>query len=125
MSRDFFINCVPQFAIRKNHESVAQRLQQQHNSIQTQHHITMSDPEAASNESSPLLPSDDSATATHSRDSSINSATLDLKQELEQPWPATFDRGIQILAGPVMDEKSIDGFTRSPSVRARYLKKVR
>ena len=89
------------------------------------------DPELpSSTEASPLLPSFDvspstSNSTTHSRDSSVASITgLDLKEELEQPWPATFDRGIQILAGPIMDEKSIDGFTKSPSVRARYFKKV-
>jgi hypothetical protein len=93
-----------------------------------------SDPEAPSpaqsTEASPLLPSDISTTSSsqvHSRESSLNSTDLknELKNELEQPWPATFDRGIQLLAGPIMDEKSIDGFTKSPSVSARYLKKVR
>jgi hypothetical protein len=44
------------------------------------------------------------------------------KDELDRPWPATFDRGIQILAGPIMDEKSIDNYTKSPGVRARYNK---
>jgi len=53
----------------------------------------------------------------------VASALDDLKHELEQPWPATFDRGIQILAGPIMNEKSIDGITKSPCVRARYYKK--
>ena len=83
-----------------------------------------SDPEAQPSEASPLLPSDASSSAQHSRDSSLNSELSGIKNELEQPWPATFDRGIQLLAGPIMDEKSIDGFTKSPSVRARYLKKV-
>ena len=44
------------------------------------------------------------------------------KDELDRPWPATFDRGIKILAGPIMDEKSIDNYTKSPGVRPRYNK---
>jgi len=44
----------------------------------------------------------------------------DIKDELDRPWPATFDRGIQILAGPVLDEAKAADFTKSPSVRARY-----
>ena len=103
----------------------------------------MADPEAPPNvfritntsETSPLLPQSESTTqhrhdtsvcssTQHSRDSSVASALDDLKHELEQPWPATFDRGIQILAGPIMNEKSIDGITKSPCVRARYYKKV-
>ena len=42
------------------------------------------------------------------------------KDELDKPWPATFDRGIHILAGPILDEKEVDNYTKSPSVRARY-----
>ncbi len=55
---------------------------------------------------------------------SLESSTVDdiTKDELDKPWPATFDRGIQILAGPIMDEKSIDNYTKSPGVRARYNK---
>jgi hypothetical protein len=55
---------------------------------------------------------------------SSESSTVDdiTKDELDRPWPATFDRGIQILAGPIMDEKSIDNYTKSPGVRARYNK---
>ena len=86
-------------------------------------------------ETSPLLPLSESTTqhtrdtsacssTQHSRDSSVASALDDYKHELEQPWPATFDRGIQILAGPIMNERSIDGITKSPCVSARYYKKV-
>ena len=59
-----------------------------------------------------------------STDSLESSSTVDdiIRDELDRPWPATFDRGIQILAGPVMDEKSIDNYTKSPGVRARYNK---
>jgi len=83
-------------------------------------------------ESSPLLP--------HSGDSSVNSSAAttpttttshshvedpdgDFAKELEKPWPATFERSMMILAGPIMDEKSVDAYTKSPSVRNRYLKK--
>jgi len=32
----------------------------------------------------------------------------------EGPWPATFERSISILAGPVTDIDDIDRITRSP-----------
>ena len=59
-----------------------------------------------------------------STDSLESSTTVDdiTRDELDMPWPATFNRGIQILAGPIMDEKSIDNYTKSPGVRARYNK---
>jgi len=87
--------------------------------------------------SSPPRPSPSASTS-----SSINSNELDLttssstltdsstsileditKSELDKPWPATFDRGIQILSGPILDRKKIDDCTKSPGVRARYTKK--
>eukprot|EP00571_Detonula_confervacea_P000421 CAMPEP_0172314204 /NCGR_PEP_ID=MMETSP1058-20130122/21932_1 /TAXON_ID=83371 /ORGANISM="Detonula confervacea, Strain CCMP 353" /LENGTH=630 /DNA_ID=CAMNT_0013028007 /DNA_START=107 /DNA_END=1999 /DNA_ORIENTATION=+ len=65
--------------------------------------------------------------------SSVDSSTIDTsvatessiedditKDELDKPWPATFDRAVHILAGPIMDEQNIDDYTKSPSVRARY-----
>lgn len=55
-------------------------------------------------------------TSTTTSSSSLD----DIKDELNKPWPATFDRGIQILAGPILDEKDIDKYTKSPGVRARY-----
>ena len=55
---------------------------------------------------------------------SVTSTEDDIKEELEKPWPATFERGIQILASPMLDVKKVADYTKSPSVRARY-KKVR
>ncbi|KAL9181837.1 hypothetical protein ACHAXT_012180 [Thalassiosira profunda] len=87
-------------------------------------------------ETTPLFPNGSvpRASPATSTASSADSSTLDtsittessvddIKDELDRPWPATYDRGIQILAGPVMDEKKIDFVSKSPSVRARYRKK--
>lgn len=78
-------------------------------------------------EKSPLIRggSDANSSATGaSPNDTFSTDTVDdiTKGELDKPWPATFDRGIQILAGPIMDEKSIDNYTKSPGVRARYNK---
>ncbi|KAL7532872.1 hypothetical protein ACHAXR_004904 [Thalassiosira sp. AJA248-18] len=95
------------------------------------------DIEAPSSESTPLIAPTNSSngnTPRASPSSSVDSSTIDtsvttessiddIKEELDQPWPATYDRGIQILAGPVLDEKKIDFVSKSPSVRARYRKK--
>eukprot|EP00581_Thalassiosira_minuscula_P012237 CAMPEP_0183716206 /NCGR_PEP_ID=MMETSP0737-20130205/10193_1 /TAXON_ID=385413 /ORGANISM="Thalassiosira miniscula, Strain CCMP1093" /LENGTH=648 /DNA_ID=CAMNT_0025945439 /DNA_START=297 /DNA_END=2243 /DNA_ORIENTATION=+ len=63
-----------------------------------------------------------SISSTDSTSLATDSSIDDLKEELERPWPATFDRGIQILAGPVLDEAKAASYTKSPSVRARYKK---
>ncbi len=79
----------------------------------------------ASNESTPLVgdsPSSDQLNASIS--SGSVTSTDDIKEELEKPWPATFERGIQILASPMIDVKKVADVTKPPSVRARY-KKVR
>ena len=36
--------------------------------------------------------------------------------ELEKPWPATFERSISLLAGPQMDTDFVDKVTRSPKI---------
>ena len=88
---------------------------EEHSSFQIDPNAMNSDAEAAS-EFSPLV-------GSMSTESSESSTVDDItKDELDRPWPATFDRGIQILAGPIMDEKSIDNYTKSPGVRARYNK---
>ena len=75
-------------------------------------------PPRASPGSTSSVDSDTLNTSVTTTDSSfIDDIT---KDELDKPWPATFDRGIHILAGPVMDEKLVDDFTKSPSVRNRY-----
>jgi len=62
-----------------------------------------------------------SSTLTDSSTSILEDIT---KSELDKPWPATFDRGIQILSGPILDRKKIDDCTKSPGVRARYKKNL-
>lgn len=89
----------------------------------------------ANGERTPLLASEGTTNGTVSRDSSecsaddstngmsvsMSDSSIDeMKEELDSPWPATFDRGIQILAGPVLDEGKAADLTRSPVVRARY-----
>ena len=83
------------------------------------------------NESSPLVELNNAAagaspasldSGTETSTTASSSSLDDIKDELNRPWPATFDRGIQILAGPVLDEKEIDKYTKSPGVRARYNK---
>lgn len=79
---------------------------------------------AAANESTPLV--GDSSFSTDELNASISSGSVtstdDIKEELEKPWPATFERGIQILASPMLDVKKVADYTKSPSVRARYRK---
>mmetsp|Transcript_13666 Transcript_13666/g.29621 ORF Transcript_13666/g.29621 Transcript_13666/m.29621 type:complete len:638 (+) Transcript_13666:116-2029(+) len=79
----------------------------------------------AGNETAPRAsPSTSSAgSSTLERSVSSESSVDDIKDELDKPWPATFDRGIQILAGPVLDEAKAADFTKSPVVRARYRSK--
>ena len=36
--------------------------------------------------------------------------------ELEKPCPATFERSISLLAGPIMDTQYIDHLTKSPKI---------
>lgn len=37
-------------------------------------------------------------------------------EEMERPWPATFERSISLLAGPTMDAKRIGKLTKSPKI---------
>ena len=70
-----------------------------------------------------LLPRPSPSSSVDTLDTSVTteSSVEDItKGELDKPWPATFDRGIHILAGPILDEKEVDNYTKSPSVRARY-----
>ena len=68
----------------------------------------------ARGELTPLLPAAAAGTAA--------AATYvdDIEDELDRPWPATFERGIRLLAGPVLDAGRAAEFTRSPAVGARY-----
>jgi len=44
-----------------------------------------------------------------------------IDNEMDRPWPATFDRGVKMLAGPVMDSRVVEELTRSPSVNVRRM----
>ena len=45
---------------------------------------------------------------------SVETAEERLWQELEQPWPATFERSISLLASPSINPKEAEHFTKSP-----------
>ena len=81
-------------------------------------------PAPPANESTPLI--GDSPNNGDVLNASISSGSVtstdSIKDELEKPWPATFERGIQILASPMIDVKKVADYTKSPSVRARYRK---
>lgn len=64
-----------------------------------------------------LVPDD--ATANMATDDSNESpgsevSQLELAEEMEKPWPATFERSIALLASPVVTANQADHFTRSP-----------
>ncbi len=82
-------------------------------------------PAPPANESTPLIgdsPNNGADALNASISSGSVTSTDSIKDELEKPWPATFERGIQILASPVIDVKKVADYTKSPSVRARYRK---
>lgn len=62
-------------------------------------------------ESSPLLGSDLSVDTAASEDT-VQSTCL--WEELEQPWPSTFERSISLLASPIIQKSQADLFTKSP-----------
>lgn len=43
-----------------------------------------------------------------------STTTIELLHEMEEPWPATFERSISLLASPVMTPKTADFVTKSP-----------
>ncbi|CAB9518380.1 acid transporter AVT1F [Seminavis robusta] len=45
---------------------------------------------------------------------SPNSEVSQLVEEMEKPWPSTFERSISLLASPVITAPQADHFTRSP-----------
>ena len=73
-------------------------------SVQSQ--SSPSDVEA--NENTLLLDESRVSSTSSSQDSEY------LWQELDKPWPATFERSISLLSSPVIDAKEVDHFTRSP-----------
>ena len=45
----------------------------------------------------------------------ITTTTAD-EDELDKPWPATFERSISLLAGPIRDTHLIEEITKSPKI---------
>ena len=75
--------------------------------------------ESPSTENSPLLPEDSS----HSGVSSVGSGAstrsgtgneAELWDELNKPWPSTFERSIHLLASPRLPKADVAYFTKSP-----------
>lgn len=89
-------------------------------------------PPKEATESTPLIiPSDETPTGTPAVDPESgqpmeqapdgNGANafdyyVDTEDELEKPWPATFERSISLLAGPTMDTDFIANVTKSPKI---------
>ena len=60
--------------------------------------------------------------SSNSKDDSDSDPLLD---EMSQPWPATFERSISLLASPVVRAKEVDHFTRSPKPGGTPLTSIR
>ena len=79
------------------------------------------DSDISESERTPLMPNKEnigdveSSSMTTSHGSSTN-LTDDELNELEKPWPATFERSISLLSGPTFDTKKIDLLTKSPKI---------
>jgi len=78
-------------------------------------------------ERTPLVPKEDfkeddryrESEGVSSANTSVGDRSLeffDADNELDRPWPATFERSISLLAGPTMDANFIDKVTKSPKI---------
>ncbi len=69
-----------------------------------------------SNESTPLVNSDMESQRSESSDSSSRPQDVEstLWEEMDLPWPATFERSISLLASPVIKAEKAKDFTKSP-----------
>ena len=71
-------------------------------------------------EGTPLIPNDE--LRADYGDGDVNDTTADFNDldieydELDKPWPATFERSISLLAGPIMDATFIEQVTKSPKI---------
>lgn len=61
------------------------------------------------NEESPLL--EDNGKQSPSVSSGPDA---EIWQEMDQPWPASFERSISLLASPVINPVEVERFTKSP-----------
>ena len=87
--------------------------------------------EEVPSEKTPLVTSDSAADNANAEDPEANIVTadfpsiessndfdhfVDINDELDRPWPATFERSISLLAGPTMDVDFIEEITKSPKI---------
>jgi len=70
------------------------------------------EPDAVSNESTPLVLGENGASA---EDGFVDAEEYEI-DELDRPWPATFERSISLLAGPVLNPSLVEQVTKSPKV---------
>ena len=63
-------------------------------------------------EESPLLTPEQSDTDDCSQSSTISQRIF--TEEMQEPWPATFERSIMLLASPIITTKDVDFVTHSP-----------
>ena len=62
-----------------------------------------------------LLPPEASSTTSPYSTNSVSSETQrQLWEELERPWPSTFERSIALLASPILQVKDAALYTKSP-----------
>ena len=59
------------------------------------------------NERTGLLEDDEKIISPASQESEIWT-------EMDQPWPATFERSISLLASPIINASEVEHFTKSP-----------
>ena len=65
-------------------------------------------------EETPLTGQDDFQSSRREEEEAIGPSSSLLWNELEQPWPSTFERSIALLASPKLSKAEADLFTRSP-----------
>ena len=70
-------------------------------------------------EESPLMPTDDVA-STYGSEASATSVRL--IEEMEQPWPSTYERSISLLASPIINADLANLATKSPKAGGTPLK---
>lgn len=69
-----------------------------------------------SSEETPLVLDAGGEKAEGYTDAFVDTEVNDEIDELDKPWPATFERSISLLAGPTMDTSLIEQVTKSPKV---------
>ena len=62
-------------------------------------------------EASALLSIDEVASSTESE---ASAASMRLMEEMEEPWPSTYERSISLLASPIIDANRANLATKSP-----------